>query len=476
MELIGRKHEIMQLQEFYNSGKPEFIAVYGRRRIGKTYLIDEFFNRQYTFSVSGILGGSHLEQMSAFVLAMRQIGYQGELFGSWLEAFYTLGELLEKQLTTDKRCVIFIDELPCFDTPRTGFINAFSHFWNSWGQKHSQVLLIVCGSATTWMTKNIVDNYGGLHNRITHEIHLHPFSLGETEQMLQYMQIKWDRLSILQIYMIMGGVPYYLSLLKKGESITQAIDRLYFSENASLQTEYKRLFSSLFKSPEPYLEIVRVLSSNRKGMSRDEILTALNKKDNGHFSEYLQNLIKCDFVRYYFVKSKRVKKTDGLYQLVDFFTIFHNTFLTRPINDEHYWSHNLQTPLMNTWLGLAFERVCMAHIQQIKHVLGIDRIATEYYSWRSKDSTEGTQIDLLIERADRVINLCEVKYSTSPYTITKEEDMKLRIRMSDFVSETGTKYAIFPTLITTYGVRQNAYVGLVQSEVVLDDLFEIHIQ
>lgn len=471
MKLIGRKHEIMQLQEFYDSGKPEFIAVYGRRRIGKTYLIDEFFNHQYTFSVSGILGGSHLEQMSAFVLAMRQIGYQGELFGSWLEAFYTLGELLEKQVKEDKRCVIFIDELPCFDTPRSGFINAFSHFWNSWGQKHPQVLLLVCGSATTWMTKNIVDNYGGLHNRITHEMHLHPFTLLETEQMLQSMQIKWDRLSILQIYMIMGGVPYYLSLLKKGESIIQAVDRLYFSANATLQTEYKRLFASLFKSPEPYLEIVRVLSTNRKGMTRDEILTALGKKDNGHFSEYLQNLIKCDFVRYYFVKSRRVKKTDGLYQLVDFFTIFHNTFLTRPINDEHYWSHNLQTPLMNTWLGLAFERVCMAHIPQIKCALGIDRIATEYYSWRSKESSERAQIDLLIERADRVINLCEVKYSTSPYAITKEEDMKLRIRMSDFVAETGTKYAIFPTLITTFGVRQNAYASLVQSEIVLDDLF-----
>ena len=471
MNLIGRKHEIMQLQEFYNSGKAEFIAIYGRRRIGKTFLIDEFFNRQYTFSVSGILGGSHAEQMSAFVLAMRQIGYQGDIFTSWLDAFYTLGELLEKQLIPNQRCVIFIDELPCFDTPRTGFINAFSHFWNSWGQKHAEVMLIVCGSATTWMTKNIIDSYGGLHNRITHEVHLHPFSLVETEQMLQAMQINWDRLSILHIYMIMGGVPYYLSLLNRGESVTQAVDRLFFSANASLQTEYKRLFASLFKTPEPYLDIVRVLSSTRKGMSRDEILKSLGKKDNGHVTEYLQNLIKCDFVRYYFVKTKKVKKTDGLYQLVDFFTIFHNTFLTRPISDESYWSHNLQTPLMNTWLGLAYERVCMAHIPQIKRALGIDRIAAEYYSWRSKESVDGAQIDLLIERADRVINLCEIKYSTGRYALTKDEEMKLRIRMGDFVEETGSKYAIFPTLITTFGVKPNKYSGIVQSEVVLNDLF-----
>ena len=390
---------------------------------------------------------------------------------SWMNAFFILSELLETRLSENQRCTIFIDELPCFDTPRSGFIQAFSHFWNTWGQKHPQVLLIVCGSATTWMIKNIIDSHGGLHNRITHEIHLRPFTLNETESMLQSMQIHWDRLSILQIYMIMGGIPYYLSLLQKGESIVQAIDRLYFSTHATLQSEYKRLFASLFREPEPYLEIMRILSTSRKGITREEMIKALGKKDNGHLSEYLQNLIKCDFIRYYFVKTKKIRKTNGFYQLTDFFTIFHNTFLTRPINDEHYWSHNLQTPLMNTWLGLAFERVCMAHIPQIKRCLGIDRIGTEYYSWRSKTSENGSQIDLLIERADRIINLCEIKYSTTPYSIDKSEEMKLRIRQSDFAEETGTKYAIFPTMITTYGIRKNAYSGYIQAEVTLDDLF-----
>ena len=471
MEIIGRKEEIRQLQAYCESGRPEFIAVYGRRRIGKTFLIDEFFHYQYSFSVSGVLDGSPTEQITAFTQALRKIGYQGDMPQSWMNAFFILSELLETRLSENQRCTIFIDELPCFDTPRSGFIQAFSHFWNTWGQKHPQVLLIVCGSATTWMIKNIIDSHGGLHNRITHEIHLRPFTLNETESMLQSMQIHWDRLSILQIYMIMGGIPYYLSLLQKGESIVQAIDRLYFSANANLQSEYKRLFASLFREPEPYLEIMRILSTSRKGITREEMIKALGKKDNGHLSEYLQNLIKCDFIRYYFVKTKKIRKTNGLYQLTDFFTIFHNTFLTRPINDEHYWSHNLQTPLMNTWLGLAFERVCMAHIPQIKRCLGIDRIGTEYYSWRSKTSENGSQIDLLIERADRIINLCEIKYSTTPYSIDKSEEMKLRIRQSDFAEETGTKYAIFPTMITNYGIRKNAYSGYIQAEVTLDDLF-----
>ena len=335
MEIIGRKEEIRQLQAYCESGRPEFIAVYGRRRIGKTFLIDEFFHYQYSFSVSGVLDGSPTEQITAFTQALRKIGYQGDMPQSWMNAFFILSELLETRLSENQRCTIFIDELPCFDTPRSGFIQAFSHFWNTWGQKHPQVLLIVCGSATTWMIKNIIDSHGGLHNRITHEIHLRPFTLNETESMLQSMQIHWDRLSILQIYMIMGGIPYYLSLLQKGESIVQAIDRLYFSANANLQSEYKRLFASLFREPEPYLEIMRILSTSRKGITREEMIKALGKKDNGHLSEYLQNLIKCDFIRYYFVKTKKVRKTNGLYQLTDFFTIFHNTFLTRPINDAH---------------------------------------------------------------------------------------------------------------------------------------------
>lgn len=471
MKIIGRQEEIRQLQAYYESGKSEFIAVYGRRRIGKTFLIDEFFQYKYSFSVSGVLEGTHTEQMIAFTQALRKIGYHGEMPNSWMEAFFSLSELLEETLSETQRCVIFIDELPCFDTPRVGFIQAFSHFWNTWGQKHPQVLLIVCGSATTWMIKNIIDSHGGLHNRITHEIHLHPFTLNETEAMLQSMGIIWDRLSILQLYMIMGGVPYYLSLLHKGESVAQTIDRLFFSANAGLQSEYKRLFFSLFKEPEPYLEIMRILSASKKGVTREEIIKAFGKNDNGHISEYLQNLIKCDFIRYYFTKSKKIKKTNGLYQLTDFFTIFHNTFLTRPINDEHYWSHNIRTPLTNSWLGLAFERVCMAHIPQIKKSLGIDRIGTEYYSWRSKVSENGAQIDLLIERADRIINLCEIKYSSTPYMIDKTEDMKLRMRQSDFVTETGTKYTIFPTMISTYGIYPNAYSGNIQAEITLDDLF-----
>ena len=470
MNVIGRREELQLLDEYMQSGRAEFVALYGRRRIGKTFLIEEYFEHRFSFNVTGVIDGSRADQMEVFFLALQDIGYVGKRPKTWMEAFSILGNQLEPKLS-QKRCVLFIDELPCFETHKSGFIQAFGHFWNSWCQKHNEVMLVVCGSATTWMVKNLIDNHGGLHNRITHEMHLSPFSLCETEQLLQKNGCKWDRLSILQAYMMLGGIPYYLNMIRKGESVSQMADRLFFAKNAEMHREYERLFASLFKNPAPYLEIIRVLSKCKQGASREEINQAMNKCDNGHLTEYLTNLQNCDFLRYYYVRTKKVKKNEGLYQLVDSFSIFHNTFLVRPITDEHFWSHNLKSSTVNTWNGLAFERVCMAHIPQIKKSLGIQQIGTQYYSWRSKESENGAQIDLLIERADRVINLCEVKYSLYPYALDKAESLKIRTRIGDFVAETGSSESIFATLITTYGLRAGENNSIIQSVVTMDDLF-----
>ncbi|MGN1247017.1 MAG: ATP-binding protein [Paludibacteraceae bacterium] len=469
--IIGRKSELRLLDEYVQSEQAEFVALYGRRRVGKTFLVEEYFKHHFAFQVTGVIDGTFSEQMEVFFFALQSIGYKGKRPKTWMEAFAALSNLLEQQLKR-KRCVIFIDELPCFDTHKSKFTNAFGHFWNSWCQKHKEIMLIVCGSATTWMIKNLIDSHGGLHNRITHEMHISPFNLSETESLLKRNGCKWDRLSIMQAYMMLGGIPYYLNMILKDESVAQMADRLFFAEMAEMDNEYHRLFASLFRDPAPYLDIIRVLSTCKQGLTREEICIQLGKKDNGHLSEYLINLQKCDFIRYYYTRTNKVKKNNGLYQLIDFFSIFHNTFLVRPINDEHYWSHHLQSPTINTWNGLAFERVCFAHIPQIKKALGIEQIGTQYYSWRSKNSELGAQIDLLIERADHVINLCEIKYSAYPYAVDKVENMKIRTRIGDFVSETGSKESIFTTLITVYGLRKGEYSSTIQAVVTMDDLFK----
>ena len=471
--LIGREQEKQLLNQYIHSNKAEFIALYGRRRVGKTYLVRSLFQEQFAFDVTGVINGSKDEQMASFVQALRRSGMTDEQKRptKWMDAFSILKELMAQQ-PKNKPCIIFMDELPCFDTPKARFISAFDHFWNGWAAYQPHIKLIVCGSATSWMVDKLINNHGGLHNRITHEMHLHQFTLKETEAYLRNAHFRWNRLTICQLYMIMGGIPYYLSLLDSQQGLPQNIDRLFFSENGELRREYQRLYHSLFKSPEPYLRIIQLLAGKRQGLTRDEIKHGLNADTGGYLSTLLEDLINCDFIRHYNIRERKVKSNGGIYQLTDFYTLFYHTFCRKPITDAEYWSHTLKSPAHNTWLGLGFERVCMAHIPQIKRALGIDRIHTEYYAWRSKESQPQSQIDLLIERADQLIHICEVKYSQAPYAITQEEDMRLRIRINDFLNETKANDGILLTMITTYGLRPNEHSSDIDAEVTMDQLFE----
>lgn len=469
--IVGRKKELSLINQYFNSGKAEFIAVYGRRRVGKTFLIRQHFRNQFAFDMTGIMEGTKSEQMTAFHTALKTYGYTGKKNTNWIDAFFALRQVLESRIEEGKRCVIFIDELPCLDTPKAGFVNALGHFWNNWANWQSEIMLIVCGSATSWMVRNVIDNHGGLHDRITHEIHLHPFTLTEAEEFFKLNGFSWNRLSIMQTYMAIGGIPYYMSLFERTDSPATGLDRLFFSGNAELKKEYRRLFSSLFKNPHPYLEIITLLSKHPKGMTREEISTELKTSNNGKLGEMLTDLIYCDFLQKNNVREKRIKSNSAIYQLIDFYTIFYNTFANKNIMEEHFWTRNINTPEINIWYGLAFERVCKAHIEKIKTALGIASVSTEYYSWRSNLIEKGAQIDIIIDRADNTINLCEVKYSENLYSLDKEEYMKIQNRISVFKEATNTRSNIIPTMITTFGMKEGTYSDQIIAKINMEDLF-----
>ncbi len=466
---VGRASELKLLHDIYNSGRPEFIAVYGRRRVGKTYLIQQFFNNDFSFSATGVIDGQSEEELFSFTASLIKAGYNGPSPSTWMEAFEMLKATLESQAKSARQ-IIYIDELPCFDYPKSGFVRALGYFWNTWASLRNNVILIVCGSSTSWMIDNIIDNHGGLHDRITHSIYLSQFSLSETEAYLQAIGIHWPRQLVAETYMMLGGIPYYLSLLHKGEGLAQNIDRLYFKSGSELNGEYKRLYSSLFRMPETYLRIVELLSKHKIGMTRKEILEGLHLSSSGTLSQQLDNLVKCDIIRRYVTKMNgRVKTKEAYYQLKDLFTLFHLHF-SQKLTTADYWQQHLNSPVTNVWRGLAFEQVCLSHPAQIRHALGLDRIAIEYYSWKSRQNT-GAQIDLIIERADRLINLCEIKYCDNPYIIKKEEDMRMRNRIAVFRSATKTKCGILPTWITPFGLHDNKYTTEIQYQVTLEDLF-----
>ena len=469
--LIGRKEELTKLKEAYESGYSEFIAVYGRRRVGKTFLIREAFNYNFTFSHTGISQKNTRAQLKEFHQSLKRHGAENSPVPvNWQEAFDSLISLLER--SNDRRKVVFIDEMPWMDAPRSGFLPALEHFWNGWATSRRDILLIVCGSATSWIINKILKNHGGLHNRVSIRLHLKPFTLHECSGYAAAKKLTMSRMQIAEAYMIMGGIPYYLQMLQKGYSLSQNIDRMFFSENAEMRDEYGFLFRSLFKDASIYRNTVELLSRKAKGMTRAEMMSALKMPEGGNFSQVLDNLCNCDFIRKYSAFGK--KERDVMYQLSDFYTLFFLKFVKgRTIHDEHLWSNMIDSPERRSWNGYSFEQLCLHHIPQIKSGLGISGIQSSVCSWSTTASEDhkGGQIDLVIDRRDQVINLCEMKFSSAQYEITKKYNDEMQERKELFRHTTRTRKALYLTMVTTYGLKPNMWSGMVQNEIVLDDLF-----
>jgi predicted AAA+ superfamily ATPase len=470
MKIVGREAERDALKQYYDSGAPEFLAVYGRRRVGKTFLIREFFDGMFDFYATGLASGKREDQLKAWNNAIEIcFGETEKKADSWLDAFMLLRSKLEK-LNKSKRKVLFIDEIPWMDTPKSGFLTALEHFWNGWASGRADIFLIVCGSATSWVVKNLLKNKGGLHNRVTRRMRLLPFTLKETEAYLNEKEIFLGRYRTCEAYMIFGGVPYYLSLLGKGLSLPQNVDALCFAEDGALRGEFEELYATLFKNSEKYKKVIIALSSKMKGLTRDEIISQTKQSSGGGLTKILEDLELCGFIRSY--PNYSMDENLCVYQLVDSFSLFHVRFIRgkKPKNPR-FWTSNLESPSLQAWKGYAFEQVCVSHSEQIKQALGIAVISSEISSWRSRHSSPGAQIDLLIDRKDGIINLCEMKYCKAEYAISAKVEQQLRNKVAVFEAETCTKKAVHITMVTTYGVAKNNHAGTIQSEVTLEDLF-----
>ena len=463
--IIGRHYERQILEECVSSSEAEFVAVYGRRRVGKTFLVRQHFDGRLAFYATGILDGSRSEQLSAFHQQLELAsGRHYPHPSDWMDAF---GQLRD-YLTTlpDGRIVVFLDELPWFDTRGARFKQAFSYFWNAWGSTCDRLTLIVCGSATTWMLDELLGSRGGLHNRVTRSIHLAPFTLAETEEYLQSRGIVWSRYQIANVYMAVGGTPYYLSKIRRGQSVPQAIDELFFSPSAELRQEFTWLFRSLFGRADVYQDVVRALSHKAKGLTRLELQQAVRIGDGGTLTTVLRNLENCDFIRRYNAFGK--KERDAMYQLTDLFTLFYLNFVQGTGRDDTMkWTAAIDSPHHRAWSGYAFEMVSLLHVEQIKRRLGIAGVQTSVSSWTG----DGAQIDLVIDRRDQTVNLCEIKYSLAPFVLTEAYLLRLRERLEMFRAQTRTRKALHLTMVTTYGLKPNTYSGEVQNVVTLDDLF-----
>lgn len=468
-QIIGRKSEQNKLAKCFASGRAEFVVVCGRRRIGKTFLVRQFFKNYFTFEFVGGHKKPYQEQLLGFSLALNKHGWKGSATSvkNWYDAFRGLREIIENR-SSDERKVIFIDEMPWIDTLKSSFVLALEDFWNGWAAHRTDVMLVACGSATSWMTEKILNNRGGLHNRITEYIYLAPFTLNETEQYLNgYLHCNWRRELIAQCYMIFGGVPYYLSKISPSLGLEQNIDRLMFCRDGSLRHEFDELYYALYANANNYITVVTALAQKRMGMTRKE-LAAKTKVDGGTLTRVLANLERNDFIQGFAQYS--MPKAKVIYRLTDFYSLFYLKFVGNDRSgDEQKWTHMIGSGSVNAWRGHSFELLALLHLNQIKQRLGIGGMLTSVCSWRSR--TTGEQIDLLIDRVDNIINICEMKFTNLPFEITKSYAEHLRERMAHFAQERKCRKSLILTMVTSTGVATNSYSHIVQNEVTLDDFF-----
>jgi len=472
MLLVGRKEEYQILQQAIKSDKPELVAIYGRRRVGKTFLVRNTYKSKINFEITGIQGGTLKEQLLNFSYRLKE--YSGSRAKqntpvSWMEAFNMLSIHLSRKKT--KKKVVFIDELPWIASPRSGFLRAFDNFWNGWANKKN-IVVVICGSAASWMIKKVIHNKGGLHNRVTQIINLHPFTLAETESFLKKKKISLNRYQILQIYMAIGGIPLYLDKVEPGKSAAQNIDKLCFSSKGFLRDEFNKLYSSLFTNPESHVRIIRALSSKWKGLTRDEIIKQSKLSDGGRINRILDELVYSGFISAYLPFNK--KKKDKLYRLSDEYSLFYLKFIENSSRSKNTWIKLSQSQKWKSWSGYAFESICIKHGELIKKALGIEAVYTEFSSFLIKGSRskQGVQVDLVIDRNDNSINICEMKFYNGKFSITKKYAAELRQKQIKFLEKTKTNKQIFVTMITSFGLDQNKNsIGLIDHDLTLDILY-----
>lgn len=472
MKIVGRKIEIELLQSLLDKEYPEFVAVYGRRRVGKTYLIRQVYKEQIVFECSGLHEKAFSQQLENFWLTLLEVDGNNRntpMPKTWLQAFSQLKSFLNKQKGTAKK-VVFLDEVPWFETPGAGFLAALDNFWNQYCSKREDIILVICGSAASWIIQKVINDRGGLHNRITTHVQLMPFTLAETKVFLEMNHVHLTLKDIVQLYMCIGGIPFYLKEVKAGKSVPQILDDLFFVQQASLRREFSNLYASLFKNSELHEQVVAALSTKNSGLTRSELLKQIDKKSGGGMTLVLQELVECGFIKEVF----SMKSTIPRYRLVDEYSLFYFKFLANS-RSKNSWLHLSNKPSYKIWSGYAFENVCFKHTHAIKKALGINGMITNEYAWyqRGDDQQAGAQIDLVIDRGDNCINLLEIKFHNSAYEITKTYAAQLHQKITAFKVQTRTRKNVFLTMLTVFGVKKNKYyLGVVTNQILIEELFE----
>ena len=474
MKIISRKKEKKELEYCEKSKKSELICIYGRRRVGKTFLVEQTF-REFAFRAVGLEKGTAKQRLKSF--GQRLVEYGDDIKsapGDWFEAFSRLDKILSMDSVRRSpygKKIVFLDEFPWFASKRSDFLVAFEDLWNRRGTMDGDLVFIICGSATSWIIKNVIKNTGNMFQRVTKKICIEPFTLAETELFFEDREFDWSREQIAECQMIFGGLPFFFDLMNTSLSLVQNINRLLFDKDALYRDETKRLLEATLSESAVYEKILSKLAFAKYGMKKAKLQEEIGAS-NGTYGRAIQDLADCGYIIEY---RKKYEAYNPLYfQLMDPFLLFHYYYLSKEKRTDSYEDMISGMGRYDNWRGQAFEILCFNHTHSIKSALGISGVKTECYPWYNSenDKSERAQIDMVIERADNITNLCEIKYTNKPFAVDASYEQQLIRKRDIFKEKTGTSQALKTIMISAKGLAGTAYTSYISEVITLDDLFE----
>jgi AAA+ ATPase superfamily predicted ATPase len=464
---IAREKEAHILDRLWDSTEAELVALYGRRRVGKTFLVRSILGQRIPFfELTGVKDGSTRLQLDNFAKVLSRVFYPGISVAppkTWHQAFDMLVAAIDAR-PPDEKTTIFLDELPWLASPRSGLLQALDHAWNAELSRRPKVRLIACGSAASWMMKNVINAKGGLYNRVTRRVHLRPFSMLEAAAYLKSRGVRFTPMQMITTYLALGGVPYYLRLIEPELSAMQALHAVCLAPEAPLSDEFDRVFASLFEHDHEHQKIVKELAKHRYGVERKKLVKLLGKRSGGRLSNRMTELEASGFIRAFTPYGKDTR--DTYYRLVDEFTLFCLRWMI-PVTRKgggytaSGWQSQIRQPSWHSWAGYAFEGVCLKHADVLQDLLAFSEVPSQVGTWRhvprgGRDGN-GAQIDLLYDRDDGVLSLCEVKYRDGEYALDRGAARSLMHKLDVFQRRMKPRKRISLSLITSGSFRPNAW-------------------
>jgi AAA+ ATPase superfamily predicted ATPase len=462
-QFIGRKVEIAQLTALIDLPRPSIAVIYGRRRVGKSELIRHVTQGKNVLSFEGLEGQPKHKQIKNFLFQLSaQSNIREKNISDWPDAL-----ILLRTLTQDGQWIIILDEFQWMANYQNELVSVIKMIWEKYLSQNPDLTLILCGSIASFMKSKVLKS-SALYGRTDYELNLHELNLSEISE---FFPGKGSD-EVIDTAMLVGGIPKYLELISEYPSLYDALEPLAFSQDGFFKTEYDRLFASHFGKKPIFMKIIQTLATNPYGLTTGKLAKEMQVASGGTLCHQLDDLESAGFLHSIIPFDKPEGSKLRKYILMDAYVRFYHSIIrgsmkeTTPPNTQFHAI--MSSPRYAAWAGMAFEFLCMRHHKEISRILGFHGIpytAGPFFQRKTLD-TPGVQIDLLFERSDKILVLCEMKYllASVPGDIIDQVNRKVSALQEKYPGRTILKVLLTKTGSTETVAKKGYFFRIIRAD------------